>query len=468
MVSKPHDVTGPASSPLELIGRMRGELDALDRAYSPGHQGLWLARRRSELVDRTLIDLFARANEGERLPHTALAAQGGYGRGTLAPCSDLDLVIVHDGSDPAAVASLAETLLYPLWDSGMRVGHAVRTPAECVVLAAERLDALTSSLDMRYLAGDATLVETARAAVAEIATGDSPAFALKLREARGARRDRYGSAAHLLEPELKEGSGGLRDVHALGWLERALGVPLEDASLLRARERAAVNRAEEFWTRVRSALHLEIGKAADRLVLEHQPAIARAMGFTDQPRLVAVDGLMRALFEHARQVEHVSLAVFERLLDGEPTLDRGRVAGLGATRLDAASVLGALADVAEAGALASLELLDAIEAWDVAGQVEWTDAVRDGFLRLLRAGAPGAAALESLDRVELLGRFLPEWRDVRCRPQRDPYHRFSVDADLTRALSEMALLLAGRPAEGPMERADVEQVDDGAAALLPQ
>ena len=203
------------------------------------------------------------------------------------------------------------------------------------------------------------------------------------------------------------------------------GVPLRD------RERATLEAAEEFLTRVRSALHLEAGRRTDRLVLDHQPSIARAMGFTDEPRLIAEDGLMRAVFEHARQVSRILADAFARRAGGatdatdapgEPI--RGPV-----------GVLDALARTAEAGVPASPQLLDEIEAADVPDPVAWGPEVRDAFLRLLRAGEPAAQALDTLDRLGLLARFLPAWVAVRCRPQRDPYHRYTVDTHLTTALT---------------------------------
>ena len=200
------------------------------------------------------------------------------------------------------------------------------------------------------------------------------------------------------------------------------GVPLRD------RERATLEDAEEFLTRVRSALHLETGRRTDRLVLDHQPAIARAMGFIDEPRLIAEDGLMRAVFEHARQVSRILADAFARRAGGHG--HRGR-----ARRADprAGGVLDALARTAEAGVPASPQLLDEIEAADVPDPVAWDPEVRDAFLRLLRAGEPAAQALDTLDRLGLLARFLPAWAAVRCRPQRDPYHRYTVDTHLTTA-----------------------------------
>ena len=443
--------------------RLRADLAALDRAYSAGHHGLWLARRRSDLLDAAVIDLFDSAGAPQGV---ALAAIGGFGRQEQLPHSDVDLLIIQrESMDETDVAGFLERLLYPLWDDGLEVGQAVRTPDECVRIATERVDTLTAMLDLRWLAGDQGLADEVRRRVLAPVRDEPAAFAARLREAAEARRLRYGSVAHLLRPELKEGQGGLRDVASLGWLAHAAG-PLEPAGLLRERERDAVEAAAEFLTRVRSALHLETGVRTDRLLPDQQPAVARAMGFEDHPGLIAEDGLMRAVFEHGRQVAHVTRAVFARYLD-TPDLGGGPVP---ASPRDAAGVLDALAEGAEAGPAPSPGLLDAIEASGIPDPVGWTDEVRRAFLRLLRAGDGGVDALETLDRLGLLTRYLPAWADVRCRPQRDPYHLYTVDRHLTGALREMDRMLSPRSVPGaaatldevedPVERDAVAQIRD--------
>ena len=417
------------------VARLLEERSALDRAYSPGDHGRWSAARRAELVDACLRELFALAEPAAGI---ALVALGGYGRAELAPRSDVDLLLLHDGSSAEEVAALAERLLYPLWDAGLTVGHGVRTPAECGAIALERLDAATAMLDGRWLAGDEDLwAETYGSLVAGVR--DEPrASAERLHADAQRRTERFGHVSHLLEPDLKEGAGGLRDVHALGWLGIALGEQpdapaLDGLGLLRAAEREAVDGAHEFLLRVRSALHLETGRASDRLLLEQQTGIARWMGFADEPGLRAVDGLMRQVFEHARQVEHIRASVFDRYLRG----------GAEARAIDPTpeGVLRALADVASERGIVPPETLDAIEAAEVPDPVEWTAEIRDAFLDLLRHGARGAEMLEVLDRVNLLRRYVPAWTFVRCRPQRDPYHRFPVDVHLLRTFANVARLL---------------------------
>ncbi len=373
-------------------------------------------------------------------------ALGGFGRGELAPASDIDLLIHHDGTASDEVAALAERLFYPLWDAGLTVGHAVRTPDECALIAAERLDALTAMLDSRALAGDATAWDDTRGRLFAWVREDPRGFAERLRGDAADRRERHGSVSFLLEPDLKEGTGGLRDVQALGWLGTAAGesrgsATLDGVGLLRVAERRAVDDAEEFLIRIRSALHLETGRKTDRLFLDQQPSIARALGFQDEPRLRAVDALMRAVFEHARQVEHVSSAVFDRYLRGE-----SEAADLAET---SEGVLRAFAAVAHERGVMPAGLLDRIEHVELPEMVEWTDGVRDAFLDILRAGEEGVRALEGLDRIGVLGAFIPEWNAVRCRPQRDPYHRYSVDVHLLEALAGMSRLLEGE-ASDPM------------------
>jgi [protein-PII] uridylyltransferase len=439
-----------------IVASLKEDLAALDRAYSPGHHGLWVARRRAALVDATLVDLFALA--APRAPRTALAALGGYGRGALTPGSDIDLLLLHDDFSADEVALLAERLLYPLWDAGFTVGHAVRTPAESVAVAAERLDALTATLDARPLAGDQDLFRAATDPSIELVRADTAGFAERLGLAAVDRRERYGSAAYLLEPELKDGGGGLRDVASFGWLEAGIG-PLEEAGLLGVRERESLDAAEEFLTRTRSALHLETGKRTDRLVLEHQTTVARAMGFEDEPRLIAEDGLMRALFEHTRLVDWLAdeILIGRRRQSARSPGERPAIAAPG----DVAATLSMFRGSAPTP---TADELDAAESLELPDQVEWTDDIRDEFLALLREPRV-TSAIEALDRIGIWSRLIPEWRDVRCRPQRDPYHRFTVDRHLVVALDEMSVALREHAGDAVAGEAG-KQIVDADGALL--
>ncbi|MEX2275917.1 MAG: ACT domain-containing protein [Actinomycetota bacterium] len=454
----------PGAAP--AVVRLVSELEALDRAYSPGHHGRWSAHRRTELVDTCVRELFSAASAADLAGPVALLAIGGYGRAELAPASDIDLLLVHDGEHPDAVATLAQSLLYPLWDTGLSVGHAVRTPLDCLAYAAGRVDAATAMLDARLVAGDEVLAEQVRADVFGWIREDPAGFAVRLREAMLERHRRYGTVSHHLEPDVKEGSGGLRDIQTLGWLAavggETSGAPtLDGVGMLRAVERDEIDAATEFLTRVRSAVHLQTRTKTDRLPLDRQPDIARDMGFADEPGLVAVDGLMRAVFTHARQVEHVVACVFERYLGGEEET--------GDPDPTPEGVLTAFALAAEEGRRLSPTLLDRIEEIELPSPVTWTPQVRSAFLRILRSGDGGIGTLEAMDRVGLLERFLPAWAAVRCRPQRDPYHRYTVDVHLLEALAGVARLISaadGAPIEDPLAAELLSLVGDRDALLL--
>ncbi len=448
----------------DAISTLLHELAALDRAYSPGHHGLWSARKRTTLIDTALIQLFG---SGAPPSGTAIAALGGYGRARQFPFSDIDLLILHDGTDAEGVGGLTDHLLYPLWDAGFEIGQAVRTPAECFDAARERFDVLTAMLDARYLAGDEEILDAALEPVRRLASGDVDAFVERLREAVERRSERFGSAAHLLEPDLKEGSGGLRDIASFGWLEAGLGTSLEAAAVFRASERVALEEAEEFLTRARGGVHLHRGKRSDRLTSDLQEDVARDMGFADEPLLPAPDGLMRAVFEHARSVAYIRDQVFARI-DGP-----ARPASAAPAAFDVRSaedVLSSLLVIAESGSGdPPMALLDAVENADLPDPIVWTAGMRSRFMSLLRLGGPGAAMLDTLDRLDVLRRFLPAWAAVRCRPQRDPYHRFTVDTHLTEALTGMARMLADGAGLDPgdaFESGVVDAVPDRDALLL--
>jgi [protein-PII] uridylyltransferase len=442
------------------VARLLDALRALDLAYSPGHHGRWSASRRAGLVDACVRELF---EESGGLEGAALVALGGYGRGELVPFSDIDLLILHRGHRGEEVAAVAKSLFYALWDAGFTVGHAVRTPPECSAVAADRLDSLTAMIDGRILAGDEETWSEAQALVLDLVRENPRAFAERLREDAAERHRRFGSVSQLLEPDVKEGAGGLRDVNSLGWLAAGVGsggglVGLEAAGLLGAVELQAVEAAHEFLVRVRSALHLGTGRATDSLFLDLHQQIADSLGFADEPGLRAVDGLMRSVFEHARQVTHVAGSAFDRYLRGGSQPREVSPSPEGVLRV--------FADLAQEHGVMSPATLDLIEGVELPDLVEWTEGVRETFLEILRAGKEGTKALETMDRMGVLERYLPEWGPVRCRPQRDPYHRYTVDVHLLRSLREMARLLSEGDSDDPLVSEATELARDHDALLL--
>jgi [protein-PII] uridylyltransferase len=310
-------------------------------------------------------------------------------------------------------------------------------------------------LDARIVTGDDALGTVAMEAVVAQAATDPAAFARAIVDDRARRAERSGSCAADLSPDLKEGLGGLRDIAVLGWLTRALGEPLDAAGLARTADLVAVDEAEEFLVRARSAVQLETGKRVDRLSADLQPEVAATIGFVDEPGLAAIDGLMRQVFAHARTVDAVVRDALARVVAEPRAAPQAPLDG-------PADVLDALAT---AGATIPPALADAVAAAPIPDPVMWDDRTRVAFLALLRQGGAAVAALDVLDRVGVLERFVPGWRDVRSRPQRDPYHRFTVDGHLLRTMAGIDALLDD-PSTDPLAAELVPAVTDPAAVAL--
>ncbi|MGV9356677.1 [protein-PII] uridylyltransferase family protein, partial [Streptomyces misionensis] len=257
----------------------------------------------------------------------SLVAVGGYGRGELSPRSDLDLLLLHDGSDAAAVAALADHLWYPVWDLGLALDHSVRTLTEARRTAGEDLKVQLGLLDARHLAGDPALTAGLRTAVLADWRDQAPRRLPELRELCDERAERHGELRYLLEPDLKEARGGLRDATAL----RAVA-----ASWLADAPREGLAEARRSLLDVRDALHLATGRATDRLALQEQDEVAAGLGLLD------ADALLRQVYEAARVVSYAgdvtwrevgrvlrSRAVRPRLramLGGKPAAERSPLA----------------------------------------------------------------------------------------------------------------------------------------------
>jgi [protein-PII] uridylyltransferase len=395
---------------------------------------------------------------------------GSYGGRELCPGSDIDVLLVHArrgrrGAD--SVRELTERLWYPLWDAGFVTGHGARTVKESIALADSEIDALTALLNVRHIVGDAALTATLQRSARELATRRRERLLLALADAAGLRRLRPGPVAEMLEPDLKEGAGGLRDAQALEWAGWAFGQPGGVRALIERGYLTQVDleRVEAGRTRLLE-LRVELQRItnghSDRLALQEQDAVAAALDVGD------ADVLVRGLAALARDIAWIAGDVWARVRDGlrGPTgrggsrdevlaegvmLRDGRVhveevdGPLPALRVLEAAVGAAEHDTPfERASLTRLREL-AAPTWDV-----WE---RAAFLRLLRAGAHAVPVFEALDHEGVLVQLVPEWEHVRFRPQRNAYHRFTVDRHLLEAVAECARLLD----EG--DRRDIEPKD---------
>ena len=397
----------------------------------------------SDLTDDWLSGLFSAGADGLR--GASLVAVGGYGRGELSPRSDLDLLLLHDGSDSGAVAALADRIWYPVWDLGLALDHSVRTPGEARKTAGEDLKVQLGLLDARHIAGDLGLTAGLRTAVLADWRNQAPKRLPELQELCAERAERQGELQYLLEPDLKEARGGLRDATIL----RAVA-----ASWLADAPREGLDDARRRLLDVRDALHLTTGRATDRLALQEQDQVAAELGLLD------ADTLLRQVYEAARVISYASdvtwrevgrvlrsRAVRPRLRamlgGGKPVADRSPLAE-GVVEQDGEVVLAraarperdpvlplrAAAAAAQAGLPLSLHAVRRMAAHVRPMTTPWPAEARQQLVTLLGSGHPTIEVWEALEAEGLITRLLPDWERVRCRPQRNAVHIWTVDRHL--------------------------------------
>ncbi|WP_307798481.1 [protein-PII] uridylyltransferase, partial [Streptomyces beijiangensis] len=417
----------------------------------------------SRLTDDWVEALFTPAAEAAGVRGAALVAVGGYGRGELSPRSDLDLLLLHDGSaDASAIASLADRIWYPVWDLGLALDHSVRTPGEARKTAGSDLKVQLGLLDARHVAGDLGLTTGLRTAVLADWRNQAPKRLPELYELCTERAERQGELQFLLEPDLKEARGGLRDATAL----RAVA-----ASWLADAPREGLDGARRRLMDARDALHLVTGRATDRLALQEQDQVAAELGLLD------ADVLLRQVYEAARTVSYASDVTWREvnrvlrarsarprlrtMLGGKPPAAERTPLAEGVVELEGEVVLArsakpekdlvlplrAAAAAAQAGLPISLHAVRRLAGAAKPLPVPWPAEAREQLVTLLGAGESTIPVWEALEAEGLITQLLPDWERVRCRPQRNPVHTWTVDRHLVETAVRASSLTrrVGRP-----------------------
>ncbi|HEV2680603.1 MAG TPA: HD domain-containing protein, partial [Rhodanobacter sp.] len=452
--------SGVSEEARRALRQLLGDVDrALATAFRDGADASALARRRGESVERVVAHVWM-ACLGE-VAETTLFAVGGFGRGLLFPHSDVDLLALVETSEPARLRAL-EQFFATLWDVGLKVGHAVRDPAQCRALAAQDASVFTSLLDARRLAGDPAFDARLRAIVDDPVLWPAREYLSARLAERDARHARYDDTAYNLEPNLKDGPGGLRTLDSLRWMARRLAHAYDLSGmvaegLLDPAEQAALEQSEATLRRYRYALHLEAGRPEERLLFDYQRALAARLGFEDEhEKNLGVEQFMQGYYRAASQVERLGVQVAERFVEmleppGEaqpvgddfmrygvrlaardPQLFMRRPAALVEifiARLDQHDVLGFSADT-----MRRMHQATAVHADALADDRD----VLAAFLQLLRRGAPAVEALWRMNRHGLLAAILPAFGKVFGRMQYDLFHVYTVDEHTLRVLRNVA------------------------------
>jgi [protein-PII] uridylyltransferase len=403
-----------------------------------------------------------------------LMAVGGYGRGEMALHSDVDIAFVTPWKPVGWTEQVIEALLYLFWDLGLKIGHSTRSADELVRIAAEDHTVRTAMLEARYVWGDEALFdEVERRFWAEVVAGQAAAFVTEKLEERNARHRRMGDSRYVVEPNVKEGKGGLRDLHTLFWIGKyayQVGslAELVDAGLLSPEELRRFQKAERFLWAVRCHLHIIAGRAEDRLTFDYQREIAARMNYADRAGGSPVERFMRHYFLHAKMVGDLT-GVFLAHLD-EKFARRGRRFGLPALRRRPGKLDGfvldrgrlalphedffaedpvrlvqmfALADrygleihpLAMRAAARSAKLID--------HEVRADPRANALFLDILTSPRDPETVLRWMNEAGIFGRFVPDFGRVVAQMQFDMYHHYTVDEHSIRAIGLLSRIEKG-------------------------
>ena len=458
------------------IAALRAHLADLQRS---GAAGALVNSVNSDGLDRLirrLYDVAASAHfarHGATAARAALVAVGGYARRELSIGSDVDLLVLEDAGAEDLSADIAQRVQTALWDAGLQVGAAVRTAADSVALARTDVSTQTALLAARFLAGDATLFHELMRAVRERAIPELSEFAERQQAALRERHLRMGESLYLLQPNVKEGAGGLRDYHTAYWVARACERDFRElqdllyVGFLTESEMREYQSAIGFLWRVRNALHLITKRKSDQMSFELQERLARELGF--EPDLhsgeLPVERFMREYYRNARAVQAYSEIVIEQCLarvkpqspSASQSVEEGFRVAAGQLEIPHAALLRErplrlllafavaqdhdvpLSRAARRLIREQLPLVDERFRVDAAASAV--------LLRILSSPRRVMRSLIAMNEVGLLGRYLPEWEHIVCRWQHVIYHTYTVDVHSIFLVEALRRLWQGKYAQ---------------------
>jgi [protein-PII] uridylyltransferase len=415
--------------------------------------GCILAKKRSEIVDKLIKQALSQRGFND-LRDIGVVALGGYGRNDLCPYSDIDLMFLYKPRHKTQTKELTEKLLYLLWDLGLDVGHSVRTIDECMELSQEDdTTILTSLLDSRFICGDDQLyMDLDKKIYSQLLPSISHKFIQSKINENEQRMNRFGRSVYLLEPNVKEGEGGLRDIHYALWIAQAkfkvkYFSDLLPKGILMENEIRIFEKSLNFLLLVRSELHYLAGRREDRLGFEFQEKVARFLGFKDSD-LPAVERFMRIYYLRGNELREQSKRLIEKCILEQKSgirrpktvpLDHGFIiqggmlsaSNVNIFKDDPANLMRAFEYADRHQVNMSNYLLDLIREnvsiTTMDERVRSNPELSASFVRLLKKGKNVADTLFEMNRLRLLGYFIPEFGKIVCMVQHDAYHVYTVD-----------------------------------------
>jgi [protein-PII] uridylyltransferase len=450
---------------------LKVETHRLKIQHRGGARGLEICAARAAILDALLRHLWAVARMGlspqaqKEFPAMSLVAIGGYGRAELNPFSDIDFMFLHDGQVAANkplpyLSKLIDGVLYPLWDIGLKVGHAVRSIDDCVKVANTDMQSKTSLIEARLIAGDEKLfLHFQKTLAAKCVAGFEEKYIAARLEDQATRRAKYGNSACMQEPNLKNGCGGLRDFQNLLWMTffkyrtRSLR-ELEQQKFVGAVECKQLESAYDFLLRVRTELHYHVNRPLDVLGKSLQPAIASNLGYTDRSPSKRIEKFMRDLYVHMRNIFLITRTLEQRMalvapsrskrllrawlpkrrapepvdgflfVDGEIRAASGRI-----FRDQPRRLMRAFLHAQQHRLQLSPDLAQLIRnGLSLVNRDFLNDEhVRETFLTILERRGEVAPVLRAMHEVNLLGKYIPEFGKLTCLVQHEFYHQYAAD-----------------------------------------